>query len=65
MRKVLIIVSLLLVKFIVAQDNYEIQVYGSPTMDKGNTMFELHSNFTFSGEKNIVEGVNSYVSCSS
>ena len=57
MRKVLIIVSLLLAKFIVAQENYEIQVYGSPTMDKGNTMFELHSNFTFSGEKNIMEGV--------
>jgi hypothetical protein len=26
-------------------------------MDKGNTIFELHSNFTFKGEKNIVEGV--------
>ncbi len=58
MRKILLIVPLLLVKFIVAQENYEIQVYGSPTMDKGNTMFELHSNFTFSGEKNIVEGIN-------
>lgn len=27
-------------------------------MDKGVTMFELHSNFTFTGEKQIVEGVN-------
>jgi hypothetical protein len=44
--------------FISAQENYEIQVYGSPTMTKGNTMFELHSNFTFNGEKNILEGVN-------
>ena len=40
-----------------SQDNYEIQVYASPTMDKGSTIFELHSNFTFNGEKNIVEGV--------
>jgi hypothetical protein len=40
-----------------AQENYEIQVYASPTMTKGNTIFELHSNFTFNGEKNIVEGV--------
>ena len=40
------------------QENYEIQVYGSQTMTKSNTMFELHSNFTFSGQRNIVEGVN-------
>jgi hypothetical protein len=40
-----------------SQDNYEIQVYASPTMAKGNTIFELHSNFTFDGEKNIVDGV--------
>ncbi len=32
-----------------AQDNYEIQVYGSETMDKGRTMVELHSNYTLSG----------------
>lgn len=29
------------------QDNYEIQVYGSETIAKGNTMLELHSNYTF------------------
>src|ERR1700748_321245 len=40
-----------------AQDNYEIQVYSAPTMDKGMSMFELHSNFTFDGERNIVKGV--------
>jgi hypothetical protein len=28
-----------------AQDNYEIQVYGSDTIDRGATMFELHTNF--------------------
>ena len=40
-----------------AQDNYEIQVYGSQTQAKASTMFELHSNYTFSGEKQIVKGV--------
>jgi len=32
-----------------AQDNYEIQVYGSELVAPNNTMFELHSNYTFSG----------------
>ncbi|MBO9619574.1 MAG: hypothetical protein J7539_11115 [Niabella sp.] len=40
-----------------AQDNYEIQVYASPTMAKGSTMVELHSNFVFNGEKNTIDGV--------
>jgi hypothetical protein len=39
------------------QDNYEIQVYGSQTVAKGNTMVELHSNFTFDGSKKVEEGV--------
>ena len=34
-----------------AQDNYEIQVYDAPTVKKGNTMFELHSNFTSVGKQ--------------
>lgn len=40
-----------------AQDNYEIQVYGSQTQQKATTMIELHSNFTFNGQKNIIDGV--------
>jgi hypothetical protein len=40
-----------------SQDNYEIQVYGSPTQDKGTTQLELHSNFTFNGERNIIKGI--------
>lgn len=32
-----------------AQDNYEIQVYGSDLVPRGNTMVELHSNFTLEG----------------
>jgi len=39
-----------------AQDNYEIQVYPGETMEPGRTMVELHSNFTFSGTKTIVDG---------
>jgi len=34
-----------------AQENYEIQVYGSETVPRGVTMFELHSNFTIDGSK--------------
>jgi hypothetical protein len=33
----------------VAQDNYEIQVYGSDTVAKGAVMVELHSNYTAKG----------------
>lgn len=40
-----------------AQDNYEIQVYGSETVLPGHTMVELHSNFTFSGSKDLVDGI--------
>jgi hypothetical protein len=40
-----------------AQDNYEIQVYGSESVGKGRVMVELHSNFTFQGTKSTVEGV--------
>jgi hypothetical protein len=34
-----------------AQDNYEIQVYGSDTVSPRRTMVELHSNFTADGSK--------------
>lgn len=40
-----------------AQDNYEIQVYGSETVPKGGTMIELHSNFTVSGTRTVQDGV--------
>ena len=40
-----------------AQDNYEIQVYGSQTVAPGNTMVELHSNYTFDGQKYYADGV--------
>jgi hypothetical protein len=40
-----------------AQDNYEIQVYGAETVAKGNTMVELHSNFTADGSRQVENGV--------
>ena len=39
-----------------AQDNYEIQVYGSETVDPGRTMVELHSNYTANGFTRVVDG---------
>jgi len=40
-----------------AQDNYEIQVYGSELVPRGATMVELHSNYTFSGSRDALNGV--------
>jgi len=40
-----------------AQDNYEIQVYGVETVAPGETMIELHSNFTINGSKTVIDGV--------
>jgi hypothetical protein len=58
MKKLILTLALFYGSFFVrAQENYEIQVYGSPTMDKGTTMIELHSNFTFKGEKEILKNV--------
>ena len=53
----LLIVTGLLIAHLSAQDNYEIQVYGSETVPKGGTMFELHSNYTVEGTKTIEDGV--------
>ncbi len=39
-----------------AQDNYEIQVYGSETIPRGITMVELHNNFTAKGSKKTGDG---------
>src|ERR1035441_5618961 len=39
------------------QGNYEVQGYGSDLVAKGVTMVELHSNFTASGTKGVVDGV--------
>jgi hypothetical protein len=39
-----------------AQENYEIQVYGSETIPRGVTMIELHNNFTVKGSKTTNDG---------
>src|SRR6266496_6540279 len=48
---------LLLASRVPAQDSYEIQVYGSETVPRGQTMVESHSNYTFKGNKNEMNGV--------
>ncbi len=40
-----------------AQDNYEIQVYGSDLVEPSHTMVELHSNFTIDGTKTSLDGL--------
>ncbi|HEY2119834.1 MAG TPA: hypothetical protein VGH37_11660 [Candidatus Acidoferrum sp.] len=53
----LIAVLLCTGQLVKAQDNYEIQVYGSETVPKGNTMVELHNNFTIEGSKTSTDGL--------
>ncbi len=58
LKNILLLIAFLAISISVkAQDNYEIQVYGSETVDPGHTMLELHSNYTFDGSKNIQNGV--------
>ncbi len=57
MKKILLLNFLIFSINIFAQDNYEIQVYGSQTQAPKSTIFELHSNYTFIGEKDFVKGV--------
>jgi len=42
---------------VLAQGNYEVQVYPSETVKPGATMVELHSNFTVQGSKGVIDGV--------
>lgn len=39
------------------QGNYEIQVYGADTVPPKNLMVELHSNYTVSGQTQVIDGV--------
>lgn len=50
-----LLITLFFISKLRAQENYEIQVYGSETVEKGHTMVELHTNNTFSGSKTIDE----------
>ena len=40
---------------LLAQADNEIQVYASPTIQKGWTIFELHSNYTFKGNLHLTD----------
>ncbi len=40
-----------------AQNNFEIQVYGSETVAPGSTMVELHSNTAIEGSRHTTDGV--------
>jgi hypothetical protein len=42
---------------LMAQDNYEIQVYGADTVKPRSTMVEFHTNWTAQGEKSVANGV--------
>jgi hypothetical protein len=41
---------------LMAQGNYEIQVYGADTVEPGHTMIELHTNLTVEGSKSTTDG---------
>lgn len=42
---------------LMGQDNYEIQVYGSDTVEPHSTMVEFHTNFAINGSKSVFDGV--------
>lgn len=52
-----LVLCLLCAGALLAQGNYEVQVYGSDLVAPKVTMFEIHSNFTVSGEKQTIDGV--------
>jgi len=54
---IVFIISLVFSNSVYTQNNYEIQVYASPTQAIHSTMFELHSNYTFDGSTQIVDDV--------
>ncbi|MGA2600767.1 MAG: hypothetical protein ABSH09_27690 [Bryobacteraceae bacterium] len=57
MRNLLAGLFLLGTVSLLAQGNYEIQVYGADTVQPGTTMVELHSNFTVNGQRYQIQGV--------
>ncbi|HRI22398.1 MAG TPA: hypothetical protein PLA68_15660 [Panacibacter sp.] len=57
MKLFLFAIFLCSTQYLLSQENYEIQVYGAQTQQKNSSIFELHSNFTFDGEREIIKGV--------
>lgn len=54
---IVLLVASLVARPALAQDNYEIQVYGAETVPTGATMVELHSNYALSGRRTVEDGV--------
>jgi hypothetical protein len=52
-NRLLFIAIILSPVYLFAQADNEIQVYASPTIGNKLTIFELHSNYTFKGSKNL------------
>jgi len=44
-----VLFSIFFIKPLIAQDNYEIQIYEASLVEKHHTMFELHTNYTAIG----------------
>ena len=57
MKSCLIVFACFTALAVKAQANYEIQVYGAQTQQKNSTIFELHSNYTFNGQRQEIKGV--------
>ena len=57
MRAVLSLMVALSALPVLAQDNYEIQVYGVDTVEPRTTMVELHSNVAVEGTRSVENGV--------
>jgi len=57
MRNLLLFIFCFSILVVQAQDNYEIQVYGSQTQAPRSMIIELHSNFTFKGQTETEKGV--------
>jgi hypothetical protein len=54
--KALLTLFFLFPLLLLAQGNYEVQVYGSDLVPPGNTMVEFHTNFTAQGSKQTSDG---------
>ena len=55
MRKLFLLLSFFISSNIFSQADNEIQVYASPTTLPGLTIFELHNNYTFTGNKFLAD----------
>ena len=51
-ERIILLICLISAVTLKAQENYEVQVYSSPSTSKNTTIFELHSNISPKGPKN-------------